>query len=324
MKYILFFAFLFTSTKIFCQPPNDSLQTKSTSKGGKNAKQKNLDSTQLNTLEQIKDAILGIHKDQSQIKDELVKLNHFQDELKYYKEKSGKDSQKLKLTNDTILDFKSKNIRLSEELSKLSIEKNILDKDYKEYKKQRIELGDKQIEFLLNSRFDKEGNPPHSKDFLMSFINNSNSGSPEKIRQLKAYMNICDSIISIKKIFEIEYSSDNIVQGKNWIKQIEFNVKDNLPKDTVLSKELGSLNKLLDDYCQNTNELFSIFKRIYPLAGAETTGVTTVMTPFKKELDKAYFYTYNYKYLKTLLNNFKNKQAYRDEYIKREPFICNK
>jgi len=324
MKYILIIAFLISANKNYAQTDNDSTNTKSSYKVNiSNKKNKNGDSIQIKTMEEISGAINSINNFQKQIKEELVGLNYFQDELKKAKEQNVRDSQLIKRKSDSVFLTTRENMQLKIDTSHYLTSKRELQKEFDNYKKKHVELGDSQIEYLLNSRFDKEGNPPHNHDFLMSYTKSSQGISAQKIKQLKDYIEICDSFIAVKKIFEVEYKSSNITYAKNSIKNIQNNVRLNLPKDTVLTKELIGLTRSVDIYCQNTNELFAIFRRIYPIAEAETPGVETTLTPFRKELDKAFFYVRDYPYLKKLLNYFKNDKKFREDYKNREPIICN-
>jgi hypothetical protein len=123
-------------------------------------------------------------------------------------------------------------------------------------------IADNHIESILNQQFDKNGSLPLSRDVLTNLLRLSQKSTSKKIEQLKSYIDIYDSITSVRKIFEKEYDIVSVQQAKKSITLIEISIKNKFSNANAIAieKEVSNIKKLVDGYCQNTYELFFFSK----------------------------------------------------------------
>ena len=245
------------------------------------------------------------------------------EEVEKYKKILEKDSSDLKKNDNKIKD-------LIIEVSKLELEKSELKNKISHFQDslkiiQSVfsEISDEQIENLLDGQFDKPGNLVLGRDMMLSILSFAQKTSPKKLNQFNAYLEIYDSIISIRKTFDAPY---NILSNQSAVKSIanlELMTKKKLPDNKSIKSEVENLKKLVSRYCSNTSELYNLFFRIAPLA--ETTFISDleVKSSFRSEVEKAYFLVFQYKYLNEMLNKFLLESAFREQFKNKPTFTCN-
>jgi len=148
--------------------------------------------------------------------------------------------------------------------------------------------------------------------------------SPKNENKLSSLISICDSFIAIRKVFEVPYDVDLVKNAKLRYKALSSKIQSE-GLSSFLTDDLDKLIQNLDDYCDYTNELYKVFNRAYPLRNDDKSvaNAGSKKNAFRSELNKAYYYVVNYKYLKSLLNDFLKNASVQDEYQNKKPITCN-
>jgi hypothetical protein len=267
----------------------------------------------------------SVFKNIREIKTILDNSATHKEEIKNFKNQFIIDSLDLEKNKKTIQDLTIALEKFKDEKVEFSKKTRQFQDSLKNFQSEYSSIADNQIETLLNQKFDKTGSLPVSREVMTSMLSLAQKSTSKKINQLKAYIDVYDSVISVRKIFEKEYDMALAQQAKKSIASIEISIKNKLSNTNAIEKEVSNLKKLVDGYCQNTYELFfSLYKK----SGMKPTMQSNIdphieKTAFRVELEGAYFLAFQYPYLLKVLNQFKDDPAYREQFKNKHTFTCN-
>ena len=268
----------------------------------------------------------SVFKSIKEIKTILDNSATHKEEIKIFKNQFVKDSLDLEKNKKTMQDLTIDLEKFKYDKIEFSKKTRELQDSLKNFQVDYSVIADSQIETLLNQQFDKNGSLPVSRDIMTSMLSLAQKSTSKKINQLKTYMDIYDSVTSVRKIFEKEFDIVSVQQAKKSISLIEIAIKNKLSNAIAIEKEVGNLKKLVEGYCQNTYELFFFLNKN---SGVNPTNQSKIYphiqkTPFQIELEGLYFVAFKYPYLVKVLNQFKDDPAYREQFKnKTPPFTCN-
>jgi len=281
------------------------------------------------SLSQVSESKLidSVFKNIREIKTILDNSETHKDEIKKFKYQFVIDSLDLEKNKKTIQDLTIALEKSKDDKVEFSKKTRQLQDSLKNFQVEYSVIADSQIETLLNQQFDKNGSLPVTRDIIITMLSIAQKSTSKKADQLKAYMDIYDSVTSVRKIFEKEFDMASVQQAKKNINLIEISIKNKLSNTNAIAieKEVSNLKKLVDGYCQNTYELFfSLYKK----SGMKPTMQSNIdphieKTAFRVELEGAYFLAFQYPYLLKVLNQFKDDPAFREQFKNKPPFTCN-
>lgn len=275
--------------------------------------------SQVNEPKKIDSILNGINS----IKTILDNSKAHKEEIEKFKNKLLKDSLDLEVEKKIIRELKDAAEKFATEKIELNNKLKQVRDSLKSFQSEYSNISDKQIESLLNEQFDKPGNLVFSKNSMSSILSFAQMTSSKKLNQIKAYINIYDSIFSVRKIFEEPFNKISIQQANKRVAAIETAIKNDLENNIPITNEVENLKKLLNRYCSNTFELYNLFFKIAPLAETNFLSSIDVKSAFRSEVEKAYYLVFQYKYLNEILNKFLLEPTYREQFKSKPTFTCN-
>jgi len=275
--------------------------------------------SQVNDPKKIDSILNGINS----IKTILDNSKAHKEEIEKYKNKLIKDSLDLEAEKKIIRDLKDVAEKFADEKVELNNKLKQYRDSLKSLQSEYSNISDKQIELLLNEQFDKPGNLVFSKNTISGILSFAQMTSSKKLNQIKAYINIYDSIFSVRKIFEEPFNILSIQQANKRVSAIEITIKKDLANNISMTNEVENLKKLLNRYCSNTFELYNLFYKIAPLAETNFSSSIDVKSAFRSEVEKAYYLVFQYKYLNEVLNKFLLEPTFREQFKSKPTFTCN-
>jgi len=245
------------------------------------------------------------------INEQVKKSNLPDNKIAELNKRIGKDSLSIKEKDAKILELQS-------EKSKFEEGKNDAVEKYSAIKTQQTTLLENQINLVL-----KKGTS-NDPEMLNGLKKMAEELSPKSENKLSSLISICDSFTAIRKVFEVPYDEYLVKNAKLRHKALVSKTQSE-GLSSFLTDDLDKLIKHLDDYCECTNELYKVFARAYPLRNDDknVANAGSKKNAFRSELNKAFYYVFNYKYLKTLFNQFLDEASVQDEYQNKKPITCN-
>lgn len=273
---------------------------------------------------QVNNSIItdSIFKEIKEIKKILDSTESYKEKIKLYIKRQESEAEVLKSKEKKITELDSVNTSLKKKIDALEVDKKGIQNQLNTNKSEQAFKADKQIEVLLQQKFDKPGNLILDRNLILSIQDLANDATPSKLNQLRAYIEIYDSLMVVKKVFELPYNEQVIQQANNTIQAIELSIKKKLNANPYLTDEVENVKKLISRYCSNTFELHSLFAKIYPLAKTDLSSVTQTKSAFRKEIEQAYFLVYQYKYLNDMLNKYLLDSGFREQFKEKPTFTC--
>ena len=266
----------------------------------------------------------SIYKSIKGIKTILDDTESYKEEIKIFKKQHLRDSLSLNKKEDEIANLLASIESLKKEKADFNIKKKELQDSLILFQSDYSNIFDKQIDILLNEKFDSQSRLLLSSNLLKSMLNFAQKSSSKKLIQLNYFIEIYDSISSVNKIFDFPYSE---IQTKETLKKLNLIsglVKQKMPNNKVLLSELEYLAEKTKNYCKKTLDLFNHFYTYESLAKAD-------INQFKNKVSMGYYYASEYNYLIDLLNKFLEEPTYRaqfpttqkEQFKIKPPFTCN-
>lgn len=255
------------------------------------------------------------------IRGEFTKFNQAQDEIKKLKEQRLLDSTLIAVKEGKNKSLLEELVNLKKENDELLVFKNRLTTEVQKGKDQMSSMLNKQIEFLLKEDLYYR-KLLFSRNMLTSIKQDAGILGVAKVGQLNTFIDIYDSILLVEKVFEKEYNKMAIEESKRSIERLKIQLKKNIPSNKNLELALEDLLLDLNEYCENTNILYSLFAKMYPLGSVQMPNNSKATNPFYKELQQAYYYVYRYPYLVDLLNKYMDNPSFREQYKSKAKLDC--
>jgi hypothetical protein len=244
----------------------------------------------------IDSVILKIVKD---IRDELNNKKQMEEENKRLKNEKEADTTTINRLNSKIDDL---NIQIAQ-IDRLS-------KEFNSYKQDQTAFLEQEIRMIIKH------SSKTPKDILIKYSERAERLAPKNKKELSDFIDFCDTINSIKMFFEKEYNAFSYRIERNRWAQLSQSVTKRGGLYPTLIKEVKELQTLLDDYCKNTNEVFSRFKKVYYLRNDRSKT-----DAFAASVKQTTYYAMDYPYLYNLIAKFINDSKTQDDYSDRK-VIC--
>lgn len=264
----------------------------------------------------------SIFKEIKEIKKILDSNEFYKEKIKLYIKRQESEAEVLRLKENKITELDSVNTSLKKKIDALEVDKKGIQNQLNTNKSEQAFKADKQIEVLLQQKFDKPGNLILDRNLILSIQDLANDASPSKLNQLRAYIEIYDSLMVVKRVFELPYNEQVIQQANKTIQSVEQLNKLRLNSNASLSSEIGNVKKLLGRYCSNTLELLNLFARTYPLSKTDVNAIDDVKSFFRNEIEQGYYLVYQYKYLNDMLNKYLLDSGFREQFKEKPTFTC--
>jgi len=148
-------------------------------------------------------------------------------------------------------------------------------------------------------------------------LNASNSKS------INGFIEICDSMKSIRTIFNHLYDPKSINQGNLFLAKVKQLIQKGSYKG--FENDVLDLQDELDNYCYFTNKFYEFLAKAYLLQNdnIKSVGQKEKFDAFTLELNKAYYYMEKYNALLDIYSDFfEGKGDTREKYKKMDPIVC--